>query len=124
MRHTSMKSLNNLPALLLAILLAACLFTYYSTRESARPAAPPKEPTAANHPLVDTSLLQTALKLAPLAASPDEQEQAHEAWRLADHELDLTFAEALREAEADAGAALPSSGPLRQLSDRIVSLYK
>ena len=117
-----MKSLKNLPALLLAILLAACLFTYYSTRESARPAAPPKESTAADQPLVDTSLLQTALKLAPLAASPDEQEQAHEAWRLADHELDLTFAEALREAEAEAAAALPPSGPLRQLSDGVARL--
>ena len=117
-----MKSLKNLPALLLAILLAACVFTYYSTRESARPAAPPSESAAADQPLVDTSLLQTALKLAPLAAAPDEQEQAHEAWRLADHELDLTFAEALREAEAEAAAALPASGPLRQLSDDIALL--
>src|ERR1017187_8496679 len=124
MGRISMRSFKDLPVMVLAILLAACLFTYYSTRESARPAAPQKESAAADQPLVDTSLLQTALKLAPLAASPDEQEQAHEAWRLADHELDLTFAEALREAEADAGAALPSSGPLRQLSDRIVSLYK
>ena len=117
-----MKSLKNLPVVLLAILLAACLFTYYSTRESARPAAPLQKSAAADQPLVDTSLLQAALKLASLAATPDEQGQAHEAWRLADHELDLTFAAALREAEAQAVAALPASGPLRQLSDRISSL--
>src|ERR1035441_10341137 len=122
MRHTSMKSLKNLPAMVLAILLAACLFTYYSTRESARPAAARKELAAAEQPLVDTSLLQAALKLAPLAATPDEQGQAHEAWRLADHELDLAFAAALRDAEAEAAAALPTNGPLRQLSDRIASL--
>jgi small-conductance mechanosensitive channel len=117
-----MKSLKNLPMVLLAILLAACLFTYYSTRESARPAAPLQKSAAADQPLVDTSLLQAALTLASLAATPDEQGQAHEAWRLADHELDLTFAAALREAEAQAVAALPASGPLRQLSDRISSL--
>ena len=57
-----------------------------------------------------------------MAATPDEQGQAHEAWRLADHELDLTFAAALREAEAEAAAALPASGPLRQLSDSIARL--
>ena len=117
-----MKSLKNLPMVLLAILLAACLFTYYSTRESARPAAPLQKSAAADQPLVDAGVLRTAINLAPLAATPDEQGQAHEAWRLADHELDLTFAAALREAEAQAVAALPASGPLRQLSDRISGL--
>src|SRR5262249_22985504 len=83
---------------------------------------PQKKSAAAEQPLVDTSLLQTAVKLAPLAPTPDEQGQAHEAWRLADHELDLTFAAALREAQAEAGAGLPASGPLRQLSDSIARL--
>jgi small-conductance mechanosensitive channel len=122
MGHALMKSPKNLPAVALAILLAACLFTYYSTRDSASPAAPQKKSAAADQPLVDTSLLQTELKLAPLAATPDEQEQAHEAWRLADHELDLIFAAALRAAQAEAKTASPSSGPLRQLSDRIAKL--
>jgi small-conductance mechanosensitive channel len=113
-----MRWLKNVPAAILAILLAACLFAFYSTRESAK--APAKKLTAADQPLVDTSLLQTALKLAPLAATPDEQEQAREAWRLADHQTDLTYAAALRDAEAE--AAQPVSGPLRQLSDRIAQL--
>src|ERR1035438_9841270 len=104
-----MKSSKNLPAVVLAILLAACVFTYYSSRESARPVAPQTNSAGAGQPLVDTSLLETELNLAPLAATRDEQGQAHEAWRLADHELDLTFAAALREAKAEAGAALPSS---------------
>ena len=117
-----MKVSKNLPAMVLAILLAACLLTYYATRDSVRPAVPQRKSAAAEQPLVDTSRLQIALKLAPLAATPDEQGQAHEAWRLADHELDLTFATALRDAEAGAMAALPVSGPLRQLSDRIFSL--
>lgn len=117
-----MKVPKNLMAVALAILLAACLFTYYSTRDSAKPAPPPKKSAAADQPLVDTSLLQAALNLAALAATPDEQAQAHEAWRLADHELDLAFAAALREAQAEAEAALPASGPLRQLSDTIARL--
>jgi hypothetical protein len=120
MRRTLMKSPKNLTAVVLAILLVACLFTYYSTRYSARP--DPKKKSTAAEQLVDTSLLQTELKLAPLAATPDEQGQAHEAWRLADHELDLTFAAALREAQAEAGAALPANSPLRQLRDRIAKL--
>jgi hypothetical protein len=92
----------------LVILLAGCLFAYYSTRDSAKPAAPPKNAAAAEQSLVDTRLLQTAHRLAPLAATPDEQEQALEAARLADHELDLAFNAALRDAEA--AAAAPATG--------------
>jgi len=66
-----LESPKNLPAVVLAILLVACLFAYYSTRDSARPAAP-QQKSAATEQLVDTSLLQTELKLAPLAATPDE----------------------------------------------------
>lgn len=114
-----MRLFKNLPAMVLAILLVVCLFAYYSTRKSATPTAPQK-PVAAEQPLVDTSLLQGVVKLAPLAAVPDEQVLAREAWRLADHDLDLTFAAAMREAEAE--ATLPATGPLRQLSDRITKL--
>jgi hypothetical protein len=115
-----------LPAVVLAILLLACLLMYYSTRDSARPDAP-RNKSAAAEQLVDTSVLQTELKLAPLAATPDEQGQAHEAWRLAYHELDLTFAAALRGAQAEAeaeAAALPANTPLRRLHDRIATLLE
>jgi small-conductance mechanosensitive channel len=47
---------------------------------------------------------------------------------LADHELDLAFAAALREAEAEAqseaGAALPANSPLRRLHVRIATLIE
>src|ERR1700676_442514 len=114
-----MKSPRNLPAVILAILLAASLFAYYSTRDSATPIAPQKS-AAAEQPLVDRSLLQSAVNLAASAATPDEQIQAREAWRLADHELDLRFAAAMRDAEAE--ASLPATGPLQQLSNRITQL--
>jgi len=119
MRDVLIKSFKNLPAVVLLILLVACLFAYYATRDSAAPTAAQKSGTT-EQPLVDTSLLQRAVMLAPLAATPDEQGQAREAWRLADHELDFRFAAELREAEAK--SALPAPGPLQQLSDRITQL--
>ena len=119
MGHALVKLFKNLPAMVLAILLAFWLFAYYSTRDSASPTASQKS-EAAERPLVDTTLLQSAVRMAPLAATPDEQGQARETWRLADHHLDLTFAAAMREAQAE--AALPATGPLQQLSDRIRKL--
>jgi small-conductance mechanosensitive channel len=114
-----MKSPRNLPAVILAILLAASLFAYYSTRYSATPTAPQKS-AAAERPLVDRSLLQSVVNLAASAATPEEQTQAREGWRLADHELDLRFAAAMRDAQAE--ASLPATGPLQQLSNRITQL--
>jgi small-conductance mechanosensitive channel len=114
-----MRSLKNLPGIILAILLAASLFLFYSTRNAGTPTAPAKS-ASAGQPLVDTSLLQTAINLAASAATPDEQNEAREAWRLADHELDLRFAAAIRDAAAT--AARPTTGPLRQLSSRITQL--
>jgi small-conductance mechanosensitive channel len=114
-----MKSPRNLPAVILAILLAASLLAYYSSRDSATPTVQQKS-AAAEQPLVDTSLLQSAINLAASAATLDEQTQAREAWRLADHELDLRFAEAMRDAEEE--ASLPATGPLQQLGNRITQL--
>src|SRR5215467_4475900 len=113
-----MKQPRNLAGATLTVLLAACLLAYYTTRDSVQRKRGASAATA--HPLVENSLLPDALKAAPSAATPDEQAQAREAWRLADHELDLTFAAALRDAEAD--ATIPKSGPLRQLIDRIEKL--
>ncbi len=117
-----MKTPKNLPALVLALLLAACLFTYYATRDSQQPAAHAKKSVAAEEQLVDTSLLEAALKLSPQAATAEERATAHEAWRLADHELDLSFAAALRAAQAEATAPVPAKDPLRPLRDRVAAL--
>jgi hypothetical protein len=53
-----------------------------------------KQPAA----LVDQRPLQTARKLAALASTPEERDFANEALRVADYEVDLAFADALREA--------------------------
>lgn len=47
---------------------------------------------------VDVSVLNTVRGLAPVAVTPEEQDLAQEAARIADHEVDLAFADALRDA--------------------------
>lgn len=113
-----MKWSKNLPAAVLALLLAACVVAYFSTRTPAISNPAPKP--ADEKPPVDSLLLQTARQLQSMAATAEEQAQAREAVRLADHEVDLAFAAALREAASS--AAVPANGPLKQLSDRISDL--
>ena len=76
-----MKLSKNLPALVLVILLTGCLFAYFFTRDSARSLMSQNKSAVAEESLVDTSLLQTALRVSSLAATTDEQAQAREAWR-------------------------------------------
>ncbi len=66
-------------------------------------------------PAVDQTPLQTSRKLALLASTPEEQDFAHEASRLADYEVDLAFADALREATEHPPAPTPEQ---RELSTR------
>jgi small-conductance mechanosensitive channel len=118
-----MKTFKYLLAAVLAILLAAALIAFYATRDTGKLDVARKnagEESLAEASLVDTSMLRAELALAPQAATAEEQAQAHEAWQLADHELDLTYAAALRDAQA--AASVPVTGPLRQLSDRVATL--
>ena len=50
--------------------------------------------------LVDQGTYSTAERLAQIAVTPEEQSYGQSAVRVADHELDLAFTEALRDAEA------------------------
>src|ERR1700723_1552490 len=63
---------------------------------------PQKAPMAAitATDLVDQSTYSTAQRLAQIAVTPEEQSYAQSALRVADHELDLAFTEALRDTEA------------------------
>ena len=102
-----------LPAIL-ALALGACIVGIYIFRgvsEQPKVAASPSP--------IDERLLATARQMAATADTPEEQALAHEALRLADHELDQAFATALREATAPAP---PPSGPLKQLADRVSRL--
>ena len=70
-------------------------------------------------PLVDEQPLKTAQRLAPLAGLPTEQEYAQIALRVADHEVDLAFAYALRRA---ANQPVPSNPEVRDLNNRLKEL--
>jgi hypothetical protein len=54
---------------------------------------------AAQAPIVDQTPLLTAQRLAQMPTSSEEQPFAEEALRLGDHEMDLAFAAAVRDAE-------------------------
>ncbi len=109
-----------LPAAVLGALLLICLVAVYATRESGGPPARAVK-TAAGEPQspVDSRLLEAANRLTPLAETAEEQDDAREALRLADHELDQAFASALRQA---AEYKPPASGPLGQLAARVNQL--
>lgn len=77
----------------LLLLVIAAGSAYVATRDSSHPAA-----TGGQSPLVDQTPLRTARQLTPLALTTEEQRLAQEAARIADHEVDLAFADALREA--------------------------
>lgn len=98
-----MKELRRLTIAVPAVVLVVCLVAIYLTQGSmanlpflkgtgrARGAA------AANG-LVDQRSWQTIEALAPLAVSAEEKRLARDAERLADHEVDQAFAQALRQA--------------------------
>ena len=71
--------------------------------------------TPAQHPLVDQRPLLTARRMAATASTSEEQALAHEAEKVADHEVDLTFFDALRTAEQNPP---PLSPEARQLLER------
>jgi small-conductance mechanosensitive channel len=104
-----MKVRNWITAIVLLLLVASAIVGLVETR-----AVPANEETAATPgksllgrktaravplPLVDQRPLETARRIAALAATPEEQALAHEAEKISDHEVDLTFFDHLREAE-------------------------
>jgi small-conductance mechanosensitive channel/uncharacterized coiled-coil protein SlyX len=111
-----MKRLNTVPAAILATLLLACLVAFFVTRNAGvPPARAPKSVASGQAVARDMALLDTADRLTPLAETRNEKDQAQQAQRLADHNLDQAFATALRQAVAY--RAPP--GPLRDLAARI-----
>ncbi len=66
-------------------------------------------------PIVDQRPLQTARRMAEIAGTPEEQLLAHEAEKVGDHEVDLSFFDALRMAEENPP---PLSPEAREISDR------
>jgi small-conductance mechanosensitive channel len=95
-----MKELRRLAIALPAALLVLCLAAAWWTRGAMAhmPFLKANGGHGNTNSLVDQRPWQTIESLAPLAVSAEEQSYAHEAARLADHEVDQAFALALREA--------------------------
>ena len=109
-------------------LLALCVAFSWTTRDAMahlpflksqnvqRGLAPSSQST-----LVDLHPWQIAQALAPLAVSSEEVEFAHEAERLADHEVDQAFAGSLRQASAQ---HLAPTGEAIELAKRVADLQE
>jgi hypothetical protein len=78
-------------------------------------------PASGSGGAVDQSALTTARHLAGAAHGPDEQQQAAQALRVADHAVDQAFDTALREATAD---TTPLQGEALATSQKIAALEK
>ena len=97
-----MKTKQKVTAITLLLLLGAAVYGFYRTgRQSSVPAKSAKVASAgpAQGPIVDQTPLLTAQRLAKMPTSAEEKPFAEEALRLADHEMDLTYAAAERDAE-------------------------
>src|ERR1700727_2156652 len=95
-----MKELRRLAIAVPAALLVLCLAAAWWTRGAMAhmPFLKANGGHGNTNSLVAQPPWQTIESLAPLAVSAEEQSFAHEAARLADHEVDQAFALALREA--------------------------
>jgi small-conductance mechanosensitive channel len=71
--------------------------------------------------VVDLHPWQIAQALAPLAVSKEEEEYAHEAERLADHEVNQAFATSLRQASTQ---RLAPTGEALELSQKVAQLQQ
>ncbi len=97
-----MKTKRKIAAIVLVALLGAVAYGLFRTGQ---PASAPATNTkaayggAAQAPIVDQTPLLTAQRLAQMPTSTEEQPFAEEALRLGDHEMDLAFAAAVRDAE-------------------------
>jgi small-conductance mechanosensitive channel len=94
-----MKTTQKIAAIVLVALLGAVAYGLFRTGQ------PVSVPTmyikggSGQAPLVDQTPLLTAQRLAQMPTSKEEQPFAEEALRLGDHEMDLAFAAAVRDAE-------------------------
>src|ERR1700728_3820542 len=116
-----MKLRHSITAIVLLLLVAAAIAGMVWTRPRPSPEADESAATPAGkkmlartqagngRPLVDQRPLETAHRMAALAATPEELRLAHEAEKVGDHEVDLAFADALRTAELNPPKLTPEA---------------
>lgn len=96
---------------ILALVLAAVVVSFL-TRDLGYTPPPQKAAGSGQAKLVDERPLQTARAMAKLASGSDEQRVADQVLQSADHEVDLAFHDALREAANHPPQAKPENRPL------------
>jgi small-conductance mechanosensitive channel len=120
-----MKVQHWITAIVLLLLLAAAAVGLLWTRElpmsSEEASATPghrllgRKAPVPQRQLVDVRPLQTARRMAALAGTAEEQALAHEAEKLADHEVDLSFYDALRRVQE---TPIKLSPEAKEIADR------
>jgi small-conductance mechanosensitive channel len=102
--------------LCLSALVAAAIIGVILTRNWGSDTPPTARTTAIRKMLVDERPLKTARNVAKLASGWDERNFANEALRLGDKEVDLAFADALRDAANSPAQSTPQA---RQMYARV-----
>src|SRR5580698_3798958 len=118
-----MKTRTKIATVVLVVLLSATAFGLYRTAKpfvALRAILAPLG-TMQAQTMVDQTPLTTAQNLAQLSNSRAEQKFAQEALRLGDHEVDLTFAAALREVTEHPPALSPEA---KKIQDRLARSEK
>lgn len=114
--------------IVLAILVVLCLAFSWNTRSALGNRSFSGRGLGAGNlfgkkTLVDVTPWQTAQTVAALAVSAEETEYAHDAERLADHEVDQAFASALRQARLQS-EHLSLSGEAKATTQKIANLQQ
>jgi small-conductance mechanosensitive channel len=92
-----------------SVLIMLAIVALFLTRDTGSPAA---QTRPRRTPLVDEQPVQTARSMAALASTREEQRFALQALHLADHAVDLAFADAMREATLHPVANTPETKEL------------
>jgi small-conductance mechanosensitive channel len=121
-----MKEFRRLAIAVPAALFILCLAAAWWTRGSMThmPFLHSQNDPAGTQSLVDQRPWQTIQSLAPLAVSAEEQSLAHEAERLADHEVDQAFALALRQSTLQTHTLTGEALVLQQKVAQVQALVK
>jgi small-conductance mechanosensitive channel len=118
-----MKTTQKIASVLLIALLGAVAYGFFRTGQPASSTAT-KAGMGVQATLVDQSPMRIAQKLTRLADIPDEQALSREAIRLADHEMDLAYDSARRNAEAHPPVLSPGAQDIQARLEKAQTLQK
>src|SRR5947209_7581575 len=129
-----MKLRHSITAIVLLLLMALAVLGWLRTRapkpeaegddSSKAPSTRLLAREAAKRPLVDQRPLESARRMAAMASTPEELALAHEAEKVADHEVDLAFYDALRTAEENPPKLTPEAEQIKERKNKAVLSLK